>query len=286
MLSDNEKYQQMKLVPGTVVPEMRDDYPTDDPVTRLYKPVYDREFVCDENYPFYETGWKNALYHKFAYAVILRTALRILLHVQDGIRWEGRENLKKYKKELSGGFITLGNHCHRHDCEAILLGVGARSTTRIPMFAKNFETKDAPFMWMVGGVPIPPAEYGLSAMKKFNSAFDQYHEEGASFHVFPEAAKWDYYKPMRPFQKGAFTMAYKYNMPLIPCTITWRKRTGIWRLFGDQKRPLMTVKIGEPVFPDLTAPRKTEVERLRAVCHKTMCDMAGIIENPWPVCGD
>ena len=53
----------------------------------------------------------------------------------------------------------------------------------------------------VGGIPIP--EDNFEAMKKFNAAFDTFHERKYRFHIFPEAARWDYYKPLRPFSKGA-----------------------------------------------------------------------------------
>ena len=90
------------------------------------------------------------------------------------------------------------------------------------------------------------------------------------------------YKPLRPFQKGAFTMSYKYGKPLLPCVITFRERKGIFRLFGPKELPLLTVTIGEPIIPDTTQPRKTEVERLRQVAHEQMTHMAGITHNPWP----
>ena len=122
----------------------------------------------------------------------------------------------------------------------------------------------------------------MSALKKFNEAFDEFHRRGYWFHIFPEACRWDMYKPLRPFQKGAFTMSYKYGKPLLPCVITYRERKGIFRLFGPKELPLLTVTIGEPILPDTTQPRKTEVERLRQVAHEQMTHMAGITHNPWP----
>jgi 1-acyl-sn-glycerol-3-phosphate acyltransferase len=90
------------------------------------------------------------------------------------------------------------------------------------------------------------------------------------------------YKPLRPFQKGAFTMSYKYKKPILPCVITYRERKGIFRLFGPKSLPLLTVTIGEPLIPDTTQPRKQEVERMRAQAHEQMLNIAGITHNPWP----
>lgn len=81
-------------------------------------------------------------------------------------------------------------------------------------------------------------------------------------------------------------MSYKYNKPLLPCVITFRERTGIFRLFGPKELPLLTVTIGEPIFPDKTQSRKMEVERLRELAHQQMIQMAGITINPWPAVWD
>lgn len=272
----------LRVAAGTYVPHVRYEYPTDDPVTRLHRPVYDREEKFDENYPYVDDSLKMRLSQKLAKYFIL-PLIHANLSVVWGLKIEGREWLKKYQKELSHGCIQLANHCHRHDWEAIQIATGADiCRMRTPMFAPNFCTKDAPFMKMAGGIPIPPAEEGLAAMKKFNAAFDTFNERGFSIHIFPEAAKWDFYKPLRPFQKGAFTMAYKYNKPLLPVVINYRERTGIYKWFGDKKLPLLTVRIGEPILPDTTQPRKNEVDRLLIESHKRMCQLAGITENPWP----
>lgn len=78
-------------------------------------------------------------------------------------------------------------------------------------------------------------------------------------------------------------MAYKYQMPIIPFALTYRPRTGIYRLFGPQDEPLIQVVAGAPIIPDTTQPRAAETERLRQETHKTICRLAGITHNTWPV---
>jgi len=278
-----QRITDLKLKPGTVVPQMRDDYPDDNPYVRLYHPKYIRDLRFDENYPYIDDSWRARLLRALGNYVILHTLQWALLRFQMGLKIEGKHWLKQYREQLKGGAISLANHCHRHDAQSIMLAVNSNlCKLRIPMFAANFNTKDKFWMEMVGGVPIPPAEMGMQAMKRFNEAFDEFHRRGYWFHIFPEACKWDWYKPLRPFQKGAFTMAYKYAMPLVPCVINWRERKGIYRLFGPKQMPLMTVKVCEPIIPDTTQPRKVEVDRLRQAAFTSMLDAAGIIENTWP----
>lgn len=279
----NKRYQDLATEKNVYIPDVGIEYPEDDPYARLYKPVYDRNVVVDANYPYLNNSLKYRFFNWSMWGLLLKFGLGLKLRIQMGLRFKGRENLKKYKDVLSGGAITIANHMYRLDCPCVLLAVKAKHTTRIPMFAPNFSTKDNFFLNVVGGVPIPPKEAGITAIKKFNEAFDEFHRRGYWFHIFPEAARWDFYKPLRPFQKGAFSMSYKYNMPLLPCVITYRERTGIYRLFGKKSLPLLQVEIGAPIIPDRTAPRGQEVERLREEAHHTMERMAGITHNSWPI---
>jgi len=290
---ENKRYTDLKVTEGTYVPPVTMNYPEDDPYVGLYQPVYDREYLpIDATYPYYDPSWRNRLRVCLGYAFVLRP-LGWILRIRYGLRWriEGetkwrrsscgvRRWLKQF--DLSRGAITIANHCYRHDCASVLTSFHASTHTRIPMFAPNFRTKDQFYLRIVGGIPIPAAEAGLSAMKAFNAAFDAYDKEGFWFHIFPEAKRWDWYKPLRPFQKGAFTMAYKYNKPIIPFAVTYRERTGIWRLFGPKDEPLTQVIIGAPIYPDTTKPRAVETERLLKETHATICRLAGIEHNTWP----
>ena len=278
----NLQYEQLRVKEGEYIPQPAMDYPQDNPFARTLFPKYTKQLAIDDKYPYLNdsVGYKFNLY--LGYYVFLHLLLRIKLRVQMGLRIRGREVLKKHKEGLKNGAITIANHVYRLDCPCVLIAVNRTHNTRIPMFAPNFRTKDGYFMGIAGGIPIPEAEAGMSAMKKFNEAFDEFHRRGWWFHIFPEACRWDMYKPLRPFQKGAFTMSYKYNKPLLPCVITYRERKGIFRLFGPKELPLLTVTIGEPIYPDTTQARKTEVERLRNVAHAQMQHMAGITHNPWP----
>jgi 1-acyl-sn-glycerol-3-phosphate acyltransferase len=289
----NKRYKDLKVTPGTYVPPVTRDYPEDDPYVGLYQPVYDRDFpAVDADYPYFDTGWKNRLRMALGYQFVLRT-FGWILRLKYGLRWkiEGETKwsrsscgVRRWMRQfdLSRGAITVANHCYRHDCASVLTTFHATSHTRIPMFAPNFRTKDQFFLTLVGGVPLPDAEAGLSAMKAFNAAFDEYDRLGYWFHIFPEAKRWDWYKPLRPFQKGAFTMAYKYNKPIIPFAVTYRERKGIWRLLGPKDEPCTQVIIGAPIYPDTTQPRAVETERLLKETHETICRLAGIEQNTWP----
>ena len=278
----NKRFDGLQTRPGVYVPPIGKTYPQEEPGQSLLHPDYIYNEVFDENYPYVDNSWRFRLNNWFGYYFFLYPFVFTANRIKNGLRIRGRKNLFKWRKHLNAnGAITICNHCNRLDAPAVLNAVFASHKTRIPMFAPNFNTKDRWYMWAVGGIPIPTT--GMEAMKRFNEAFDEFHRRKAWFHIFPEAARWDYYKPIRPFQKGAFTMAYKYNMPILPCVITFRRRTGIFKLFGSQDEPLLTVTIGEPLFPDISQPRKQEVDALREKAFNVMLDMAGITHNTWTV---
>lgn len=276
----NKRYDTLQVEEGVYVPEQGKAYPQDNPDQSLLTPEYTGNRIFDETYPYLDDSlWFN-LNNWLGYYLFLYPVVFTVNRIKNGLRIRGRENLRKWKNELGrNGAIAICNHCNRLDAPAVLNAIYANRHIRIPMYAPNFNTKDHWYMWAVGGIPVP--EGGVEAMKRFNAAFDEFNRRKWWMLVFPEAARWDYYKPLRPFQKGAFTMAYKYDKPLLPCVITFRRRQGIYRWFGKADEPLLTVTIGEPVMPDTSKPRKEEVERLRTTCHRQMVRMAGIVNNTW-----
>ena len=275
-MTTEEQYKKLKVTAGTYVPNTGIEYP-EDPSIRMVRPTkFTHPFVMDENYPYYEDNfhyWLNYVLDYAKFWFLVHPLLKILY----GLKVERNGIMKKYKKEFKNGAITICNHCFRWDVPSVI--AATRKHFWIPMIGENMMTDDYWHMKYIGGIPVPST---MAAMKKYNEAFDKHHELGHWFHVFPEGINWKWYKPLKPFYKGAFSMSYKYNMPLLPLYINYRPRTGIYKLFGKKDEPLLTISIGEPIFPDTTKPRKVEVDRLRDIAFERMLKMAGIEENVWP----
>ena len=275
-MTTEEQYKKLKVTAGTYVPNTGIEYP-EDPSIRMVRPTkFTHPFVMDENYPYYEDNfhyWLNYVLDYAKFWFLVHPLLRIIY----GLKVERNDIMKRYKKEFKNGAITICNHCFRWDVPSVI--AATRKHFWIPMIGENMMTDDYWHMKYIGGIPVPST---MAAMKKYNEAFDKHHELGHWFHVFPEGINWKWYKPLKPFYKGAFSMAYKYNMPLLPLYINYRPRTGIYKLFGKKDEPLLTISIGEPIFPDTTKPRKVEVDRLRDIAFERMLKMAGIEENVWP----
>ena len=282
------KYGNLINRDGVYVPlDPEQEYPTDNPYEHrvaVKKASKNRhQYVFDDTYPYIDRTLGYLIQRNIIGPLFIWFVVNIANRLKYGLRIKGRKNLRDFKKELKKGAVAVCNHVYPFDAAAVKQALQPMRNIWIPMYAKHFNGGQYWFVRYVGGIPVPET---MSGLRKFNEAFDYYHGRGEWILVFPEEVRWDYYQPIRPFRKGAFSMAYKYNAPIVPCVITYRERTGIYKLFGAKDIPLFTINVGKPIMPDATKSRKEEVDRLRIQAHSIMEQMAGIEHNPWPAIPD
>lgn len=244
----------------------------------LLKPelIYNADF--ENNYPFLDRSFKARLLNFGIYFGIF-TLVFPLQKIRYGLKIKGRRNITKNKKLFKNGAMTVCNHVYRWDYLAVLQAVKFRRMW-FPVKSYQVNSRDRNFIRGAGGIPIPKT---IGAFRHYNAAFDKLHAEKKWIHVFPESCRWDYYEPIRPFKIGAFKMAYKYKIPVIPFVISYRQPSGIYRFF-KVKHPLITISIGEPVLPEQKE-GLSKSENCRAMLestHAQMVKMAGIEKNMWP----
>lgn len=270
-------YRNFKVKEGVFVPEPAMEFPEDNPHKRTVTvrgKFKDMKF--DATYPYLDKSLKFKIWHILIYLTTWLVVFPVN-RIRFGLRIEGREKIRKNRKLFANGLMTVCNHVHRWDMICVLQAMRYRKAW-IPMWADPFNGKDGFLMKHIGGIAIPEERSGLRA---FDMAMNELHDRKQWIHIFPESCSWPFYAPLRPFKTGAFNMAYKYSLPVLPLVISFRPRTGWRKLFGKGE-PLLTIHVGDPIVPDLNTPRKEEVARLRDLAHQTMLDMAGIISNPWP----
>lgn len=270
-------YQNFQVREEVYVPEPAVEFPSDNPFTRM-TPIRgkNKDIKFDSTYNYLDKSLKFKIWHLLIYLTTWFVVFPIN-RIRYGLRIEGCEKIRQYRKCFTNGMMTVCNHVHRWDMLCVLQAMRYRKAW-IPMYAQAFNGKDGFLMKHIGGIAIPD---NYSGLRKFDQALDELHSKKQWIHIFPESCSWYNYAPLRPFKTGAFNMAYKYALPIIPMVITFRPRTG-WRKIFSDSGPLLTIHVGDPIVPDLSAPRKEETARLRDLAHKTMLDMAGIVTNPWP----
>lgn len=270
-------YRDFKVKEEVYVPEPKEEFSGEDPFTKM-APIRGelKDIKFDDTYTYLD----KSVWFKILNSTIVFLTWIIAFpinRIRFGLRIEGREKIRQNRKLLANGVMTVCNHVHRWDMICVMQAMRYRRAW-IPMYAQPFRGKDGFLMKAIGGIAIPEERSGLRA---FDKALDELHDAKQWIHIFPESCSWKFYAPLRPFKIGAFNMAYRYSLPIVPLIISFRPRTGWRKLFGKGE-PLLTIHVGDPIVPDSNAPRKEETARMRDLAYKTMLDMAGIVSNPWP----
>ena len=249
---------------GFVYPERSDEHMID--VKHL------RDCNFDENYQYLPKGFFHKL-KRFLLWICLNLFVFLVVTIRHGLRIYGRKNLKKHKELLKDGAITICNHVFMWDYLCVLKAIRPRLQYHIA-WKTNFEGPNGPLIRWVGGIPVPTDN--LRAMAKFQKSIQQVLENKQWLHVFPEGSMWWYYPDIRPLKKAVFKFAVKYNKPVIPMSISFRPRKGLWRLFS--KRPFADLHIGEPILPDTSLPMEEAIDKMQKEAYHVMQVMNGI--NP------
>jgi len=242
----------------------------------------------DENYPFLDKSFKFRFVRGLVYLGIY-TIVFFLSFLRFGLKIEGRKNLRKHRQILKNGAMTVSNHIHFWDTIFAIQAIRYHSIF-FPVWKELLTSSDEGFVRYTGGIPIPD---GLHLIKYFNKAFDEVREKKKWLHIYPEGSMFTFFQPIRPFKKGAFSMAHRYDLPVLPLACSYRKPrfpftlVNVFRsLIGNQKLPMVTIRIGEPLLFDKNLPRKEAVLKMRKECHEAVVRLAGIQDNPFPAEGD
>ena len=175
--------------------------------------------------------WFKAASFITFYGVIIVPA-SIVAFVMYRYRVHGRYNLKKVPKA-----ITVSNHTLFFDPVII-------ATTPIPKrpYQTLLEsTVCAPFVGtltrLLGGVPIPRRDMGFkSLLEGCKTIF----EKNNYLHFYPEGECYLYNGVPKKFHDGAFYIAAKMGLPVVPMATVFRKKG---------TRPAASLYIMEPVYP-------------------------------------
>lgn len=249
---------------GYVYPERSDEHMI------TVKHLRDTHF--DENYEYLDKSFFYKVKRVFLW-IVLNLFVFLVCTIRHGLKIEGREILKKNKELLKNGAITIANHVLMWDYICILKAIRPRLQYH-PGWKINFEGPNGPLIRLVGGIPIPTGN--IRAMVKFKKAIDEVLASNKWLHFFPEGSMWFYYPDIRPLKPAVFNFAVRHNKPVIPITISFRERKGLWKLIG--KKPLATLKIGEPLLPDTTLSVKEATDKMHKEAYHIMQVMIGV--NP------
>lgn len=231
-----------------------------------------RDVNLDEHYPYLQKGfWFKC--QRVLLKLCQYSLLPILVGVRHGLRIQGKEKLKSYKELFKNGLITVSNHVLMWDFICIMVALRPH-VGFFPAWKTNLEGPNGPLIRMAGGIPIPTDNF--RSMTKFKGAMEEVLTTGKWMHFFPEGSMWFHYPDIRPLKKAVFKYAVNFDRPILPITLSFRPRKGLWKLIG--KAPLVDLNIGDPIYHDKEIPKFDAVKKLQRHTYHVMQVMNGI--NP------
>ena len=241
-----------------------------DTASHYIKINMDRGLKFDKDYPYVED---SALFRfrRFFIFLLLHIIVFPVAAIRLGLKTNGKKNLKKYKDVLKKGVISCSNHIHFWDYICIMRAIRPVKPY-VLTWDRNINGETGPLMRLVGGIPIPVGD--VRAAHAFSESVGKLLD-GGWLHVYAEGSMWEFYQPIRPFKNGAAYFACKYGKPIMPIAFSYRE-PGFIRKKIFKQTALLTVNIGEPLYPDNELKAGDRVTDLQKRSHAAVCVLAGI----------
>ena len=168
----------------------------------------------------------------------------------------GIENLKSVK---TGAMITC-NHFNPFDSFTIEKVFRITKQHRSKKLYKviregNYTNFPGFYGFLFRNADTLPLSSNKRTMVNFMKAVDVILQKGDFILIYPEQSMWWNYRKPKPLKDGAFKMATRSNVPVVPIFITMEDSD----IIGEDGFPIQeyTVNIEKPIYPD---PEKSEKE--------------------------
>ena len=236
------------------------------------------ETVFDKDYPYWDTS-KSFRFKQWWVRLLLKILVFPVARFKLGLKIEGREHLKKNKAILKQGAISIANHVHLWDYISIMKAIRPRKSN-VLVWAPNIRGENGALMRLVGGIPIP--ENDLRATAAYLHDVEDLLNKGGWLHLYPEGSMWEYYQPIRPFKRGASFLSCHFNKPIVPLAFSYRKPSRLRKALFHMPA-CFTLKVGEPLFPNMELEGKEREKDLTKRCFESVCHLAGMNpeDNPY-----
>ena len=221
-------------------------------------------YNVDENFVFVNRNIFFRLSSTILFYIIAIPLLKILSILWFGLRIKGEKNLGY----LKSGAITVANHMHALDSPMIACSLFPRKA-HMATLKSNFEIPIIRWLVrMLGGVPIPETP---KALYSFMESMREELDKGRIVHFYPEASLWPWHSELRPFKNGAFNLAVRSSVPVVP--MVFKFRDAKWPISMIRKKPLITLEVGSPIYPHEEGTNKQRIIMLRDKTHEYMVGM-------------
>lgn len=173
----------------------------------------------------------------------------------------GLENAKNIKT----GAVITANHFSPQDSTVIRYftnKVGKRNHLNILVEEENIFMEGYLGFLMNNCGTIPVSKNKEYMQKRFYPALKKIFKRKEFVLIYPEEEMWFNYRKPRPLKIGAYHIAAKYNMPIIPCFIEMREKKEEYEDNGFNKLKYI-IHILKPIYPDSSKDMRTNKEEMR-----------------------
>lgn len=175
---------------------------------------------------------------------------------------KGIENLQKVQ---TGAMVTC-NHFNPFDCftvEKVFRISGQSKNKKLYKVIREGNYTNFPgfYGFLFRNCNTLPLSSNKRTMVKFMNAVDTILERGDFILIYPEQSLWWNYRKPKPLKDGAFNVATKNNVPVIPIFITMEDSD----IIDDEGFPVQeyTINIEEPIYPEPTLTKKENINNMR-----------------------
>lgn len=197
------------------------------------------------NVDYLQKRLSSKINRKIAFTLARAYVARLIRKKQLIVKVEGLDNLEN----VDSAVVTC-NHIHPFD-SFVMQYAFMRAKKRKRLFRViregNYTSFPGLYGYFMRHCDTLPLSSSLNTMKKFSKSVDELLGEGQFVLIYPEQSMWWNYRKPRPMKIGAFKIAARNNVPVLPCFITMRDTEYV----GDDGFPVQeyTVHIGEPITP-------------------------------------
>ena len=175
----------------------------------------------------------------------------------DGIH--GVENLTR----VSGGAVITCNHFTPYD-SFVMQYVFDSSRRKGRMYRViregNYTSFPGFYGFLMRNCNTLPLSSNMATMKHFLRAVKTALADGNCVLIYPEQSMWWNYRKPKPLKPGAFDMAVKNGVPVVPVFITLEDSD----IVGDDGLPVQiyTPHVGKAIYPDTTLGKKEARDKM------------------------
>ena len=173
----------------------------------------------------------------------------------------GLENLSK----VDTGAIVTCNHFNPFDCftiEKVFRLSGKIEEKRLYKVIRegNYTNFPGLYGFFFRNCDTLPLSSNKRTMVEFMKAVDVLLQKGDFILIYPEQSMWWNYRKPKPLKPGAFKLAARNNVPVIPIFITMQDSDSL----DDEGFPMQEyiVNITEPIYPDKNLSQKEKTEKM------------------------